>query len=118
MPQAEAAERAVEGRERRAQAEAASQLALELDKRDVGRRLDGLHQVVLVPGQSRRAMATDLRRRSAARLAHPPHQLDRRRGAHLEASRRLADRAAALDRAHDPPAQIHRQRCRHPKAPS
>ena len=52
------------------------------------------------------------------RLAHPPHQLDRRRGAHLEPPCRLADRAATLDRAHDPPAQIHRYRCRHPKAPS
>ena len=42
----------MQGRECRAQTKAALQFGLELDKRDVGRRLDDLHEVVLVPGQA------------------------------------------------------------------
>jgi hypothetical protein len=108
MPEAEAVEGAMQGREPRPQAEATLQLHLKLGQRDVGRRLDDPHELRLVPGQSRRAVAAHLRRCRAARLAHPLHQLDRRRRAHREAPCRLTHRAATLDRAHDPLAQIHR----------
>jgi hypothetical protein len=60
----------MQGREPWPQTEAALQQGLELGQRDVGRRLDDPHKLLLVPGQSGRAVAADLCRHSAARLAH------------------------------------------------
>jgi len=77
----------------------------------LGRRQ--LAQQRLLPVQQRLAAAADLGRRRAAGLAHTPHQLDRRRGAHLEAACRLARRSASFNRPNQPAPQVLRQGCRH-----
>jgi hypothetical protein len=104
MPQADPAERVVDRREAGDDAEAALQLGLKLGERDVRDRLDQPCEVGLVGGEQRASMAARAGRRRAPRRAHPLHQLDRRRGADRETSRSPADRAAPLDRAHDPQA--------------
>src|SRR4051794_15213956 len=63
-------------------------------------------QVVRVLLQQGTPVASNLRRGRAAGLAHPLHQLDRRRGAHGEAAGRLPDRTATFDSMHDPLTEI------------
>jgi hypothetical protein len=58
-------------------------------------------------------VAADLRRRRAASLADPLHQLDRRRRAYLEPLGRSTGRGSTFNSSHDPRAQVLRQRCRH-----
>jgi hypothetical protein len=72
-----------------------------------------------VTARPRRANAGASRRRKppgprrAASGAHPLHQLDGHRRADREPACGVADRAAALDRPHDPPSQVHGNRSRH-----
>jgi hypothetical protein len=56
--------------------------------------------------RARAPMAAKALRRGAAGCAHPLHQLDRGRRADRETARGGADRAAALDPAHDGQAQV------------
>src|SRR4051794_21428254 len=63
--------------------------------------------------QDRPAMAADLGRGRAAGLAHPLHQLDRRRRTHRKPLRRRASGAPCFNCVRDPLAQILRHRCRH-----
>jgi hypothetical protein len=89
------------------------QLVPDLGQRDARPCRRQLAQQILLAGKQRLAVAADLRRLRAAGRAHAPHQLDRRRRADLEPSRRPAGRTALLDRADQPLAQILGQRCRH-----
>jgi hypothetical protein len=113
MPQADPAERVVDRREPGLHAAAPLQLGLEFGQRDVRCRRDQAAQIGLVRREERSPMAAIARRRGAARRAHPLHEFDRRRRADRKALRRLADRAATLDRAHDPQPQVQGDRCRH-----
>jgi len=113
MPEADPAERVMDRRQRGHDTKAAVQLGLELGQRDVRRRLDERREVGFIRFEERPAMPTITRRRDTAGLAHPAHQLDRGRRADLEAPCGRAPRAAALDRTHDPLAQISGHRCRH-----
>jgi hypothetical protein len=110
MRQAEPARRRPDRRQRPGLGPALDRGIPDLGQRDAlaGRRQ--LAQQLFPPGQQRLAAAAGLGRRRAARLAHAAHQLDRRRRADLEPSRRLARRAALLDRADQPFAQVLRQR--------
>jgi hypothetical protein len=113
MPQADPAERVVDHREPSDDAEAALQLGLQLGERDVRGRLDQPFEVGLLRGEQRASMAAVAGRHRAPRRAHPLHQLDRGRGADRETPRGPADRAALLDRAQDPQAEVQRDRCRY-----
>lgn len=46
-------------------------------------RIRQFPQQLAMIGEERLAIAADLRRRQAPRVAHSPHKLDRRRGVHL-----------------------------------
>jgi hypothetical protein len=107
MPEAEPAERVVDRREPGDDAKAALQLRLQLGERDVRGRLDEPAQLGLVRLEQRAPMPAIAVRRRAAGRAHALHELDRRRRAAGEAARGLTDRAARLDRAHDPLPEIH-----------
>jgi hypothetical protein len=113
MPEAEPPEGVVDRRQRGDDAQAALELGLKLSERDVGRRRDQPLERTLVRREVRAPMPAVARRRRAAGRAHPLHQLDRGRRPDREAPGRGADRAAALDRAHDPQPQVHGHRCRH-----
>jgi len=113
MPEVEPVERVVDRREPGDDAQAPLELRPELGQREVRAELDQLAQLGFVRLEQPPAMAAKARRRGAAGCSHPLHQLDRGRRADRKAPRRLTDRAAALDRAHDPHPQIQRHRCRH-----
>jgi hypothetical protein len=106
MPQADPAERLVDRREPGDDPAAALELRLQLGQREVGTRLDQPAQIARVRREQRPALAAKARRRSTARRAHPLDQLDRRRWADGKPPRGCADRAAPLDRAHDPQPQV------------
>jgi len=101
MPQADPAECVGDRREPGPHPAAPLQLGLELGQRDVGRRLNQPAQVGVVRLEHAPPVTAALGCGTAAR-AHPLHQLDRGRWADRKAPRGFADRAAALDRAHDP----------------
>ena len=102
MPQADPAERVVDRREPRHDAAAALQLRLQFGERDVGGRVDQPSQVGLIRREHGAPMTAIARRCRTARLTHALHQLDRGRRADGKAPRGCADRAAPLDRTHDP----------------
>jgi hypothetical protein len=85
---------------------AGRQRRLDLTQRDPRLAQHKGPQVVRVLLQQETPVASNLRRGRAAGLAHPPHQLDRRRGAHGEAAGRLPDRTATFDSMHDPLTEI------------
>jgi hypothetical protein len=118
MPQADPAERVVDRREPGDDTGPALELRLQLGERDVRARLDQSAQIALMRREQRSPMAAKARRRSTPCRAHPLHQLDRRRRADGKPSRGFADRAATLDRPHDPLAQVQRHRCRHDPHPA
>lgn len=89
------------------------QFVPDLGQRDALVRSRQFTQQILVSGEQRLAIAADLRRRHAARLADPAHQLDRRRCAHIKPLRRCPRRTAFLNRTYQPLTQILGQRCRH-----
>jgi len=64
-------------------------------------------------GQDRPPVAAKPGRGRAAARTHPPHELHRRRRAHLETQSGLPDRAPLFNRPHDPLAKVMRQRGRH-----
>lgn len=113
MPEADSAQRVVDGRERGHDAQAALQLGLDLRQRDVRCRLDQPLQVGFVPLEDRTAIAAVAFGCGTPCRAHPLHQLDCRRRAHGKTAGGGADRAATLDRLHNPPPQVQRDRCRH-----
>jgi hypothetical protein len=113
MPEADPAERVVDGRECGDDAQATLERRLQLGKRDIRGRLDQRAQVGLMRFEARAAMAAGAARGDAAGRPHPLHQLDRGRGADGEAPRGPPNRATLLDRAHDAQPQIQRHRCRH-----
>jgi hypothetical protein len=113
MPQADPPERLVDGRETGLHPAVPLQLGLELGQREVGRRFDQPAQVGFVGPEHPRPVPAVGRRRGAPGRPQPLHQLDRGRWADRKASRGLADRAAALDRMHNPLPQVHGHRCRH-----
>jgi hypothetical protein len=90
MPEADPAERVMDRRQRDHDAQPVAQLGLDLGQRGVRGRRDQGREVRLVRFKQRPAMAAIARRRRAARLAHPAHQLDRGRGA--DRKRRAAPR--------------------------
>jgi hypothetical protein len=108
MPQPEPAEHVVDRRKPGGEAETALELGLEFGQREIRRRRDQPSELGFMRRKQRAAMAAKARRRGASGRAHLLHQLDRGRRADRKASRRLADRAAALDRAHDPQPQVQR----------
>jgi hypothetical protein len=87
---------------------ALAQGSLDLSQRNAGLTCHKGAEEIGVGLQHGAAVTANLPRRRAAGLAHPPHQLDRGRGAHIKAHCRLASRRAALNSAHDPTAQIQR----------
>jgi hypothetical protein len=93
------------------------QLGLDLGQRQVGRRLNQPAQLGFVGREHAPPVPAVARRRGAAGGAHPLHELDRSRRADRKPPRRLADRAAPLDRTHDAQPQVHGDRCRHDDAP-
>jgi hypothetical protein len=113
MPQAEPAEVIVQGREPGKDAEAPRALGPKLGERDVRRGRDQPSEVGLIPLQQGTPMPAIASRGGAAGRPHPLHELDGGRRADGEPPRRLADRAAPLDRTHDPQAQVHGNRSRH-----
>ena len=106
MPEAEPVECVVDRREPGEDAGAARDLGLELGEGEIRGRLDQGHDLTFVRLQQRPAMAAVAGRRRAAGRAHPLHQLDRHRRADGEPARGFANRAASLDRPHDPPPQV------------
>jgi hypothetical protein len=100
------------------EAQTALEFRLELDQRDIRCHRDQPSELGFMGREQRTAMAAHARRRGTSGRAHPLHQLDRGPRADRKASRCLADRAAALDRAHDPQPQVHRNRCWHDDIPA
>jgi hypothetical protein len=101
MPEADPAERVVDGRERGDDAQATLERRLQFGKRDIRGRLDQRAQVGPMRLEARAAMAAGAARGDAAGRPHPLHQLDRGRRADGEAPRGPPNRATLLDRAHD-----------------
>ena len=113
MPEAAPAARVVDRRQRGDDTEAALQLGLKFGERDLRRGLDQSGKVGLVGFEARAAMAAVARGGGAAGRPHPLHQFDRGRRADRKAPGGGADRAAKLDRTHDPEPQIQGDRCWH-----
>jgi hypothetical protein len=111
--QAKSAQRRPDRRQRSRRDAALDKRVSNFGQRDALARGGQLAQQILVPGEQRLAVAADPCRHRAARFAHAAHQLDCRRRADLEPSRRGPRRTAFLDRSHKPPAQILGQGCRH-----
>jgi hypothetical protein len=107
MPQADPAERVVDGREPGPQPAALLQFGLELGQRDLWRRLDQPPQVGFVGREHGPPVPTGARGRGAAGGSDTLHQLDRGRRTDGEPPRSFPDRAAVLDRTYDPQPQVH-----------
>ena len=111
--QAKAAQRRPDRGQRACLDPALAEPALQFGERDARLGLGQLAQHRLMSCQQGLAIAADPGRGRAACLAHPSHQLDGGRGAHLEAAGCLAGRTARLDRPDQPPTQVLGQGCRH-----
>src|SRR4051812_17780522 len=113
MRQAQAMQPVGNGGERLDDDVAGRKRRLDLPQRDPRLARHKGPQVVRMLLQQRAPVAPNLRRCRAAGLAHPLHQLDRRRGAHGKAAGRLTDRAAPFDGPYDPLTKVLGQRRGH-----
>jgi hypothetical protein len=95
MPKADPAERVVDRREPGPDAGAALDLGAEFDQRHVGGRCDQAPQQGFAGREQPPPMPAVAGRSGTSGRVHPLHQLDRRRGRNIEASRGFTDRATA-----------------------